>query len=110
MELIRKKIKIYRKSNGDCPFLGWLELRHRVQSRLARVSIGNLGAFKILGNDIGELKFTFGSGYRIYYTEMDEVIMLLLCARDKATQKKDIKLAKTYLKDYLQGENHGEEH
>ena len=108
----RKTIEIYQKENGDCPFISWLEsldtaVRHRIQSRLARVTLGNLGEYKILSDSISELKFNFGSGYRIYYTEMDNVIVLLLCAGDKKTQSKDIKLAKEYLKDYLEGENHG---
>ncbi len=59
------------------------------------------------GDGINELKFKFGSGYRIYYSELDDVIVLLLCAGDKKTQSKDIKLAKEYLIDYLKGENHG---
>ncbi|CEG62166.1 hypothetical protein [Legionella micdadei] len=47
-EIKRKTIKIYQKDNGDCPFILWLEsldaaIRHRIQSRLARVAIGNSG-------------------------------------------------------------------
>ena len=58
----RKTIKIYQKDNGDCPFIVWLEsldptIRHRVQSRLARVVTGNFGEYKILGDGINELKF-----------------------------------------------------
>lgn len=108
----RKTIKIYQKDNGDCPFVAWLEsldstIRHRIQSLLARVAIGNLGDYKILAENISELIFKFGSGYRIYFIELDDVIVLLLCGGDKKTQTKDIKLAKTYLNDYLQGEDHG---
>jgi putative addiction module killer protein len=111
-EIKRKTIKIYQKDSGECPFISWLEsldaaIRHRIQSRLARVAVGNLGEYKVLGDGVGELKFKFGAGYRIYYSEMNDVIVLLLCAGDKKTQNKDIKLAKEYLKDYLQGENHG---
>lgn len=82
-------------------------IRHRIKSRLARIVIGNLGEYKILGDGINELKFKFGSGYRIYYSKLDDVIVLLLCAGDKKTQSKDIKLAKEYLNDYLEGENYG---
>jgi putative addiction module killer protein len=111
-EIKRKAIKVYQKDNGDCPFISWFEsldatIRHSIKSRLARIAIGNLGEYKILVDGISELKFKFGSGYRIYYSELDDVIVLLLCAGDKKTQSKDIKLAKEYLKDYLEGENHG---
>jgi putative addiction module killer protein len=60
-----------------------------------------------LGDGIKELKFNFGSGYRIYFSEVRGVILLLLCGGDKKTQTKDINLAKEYLIDYLQGEHHG---
>jgi len=111
-EIKRKTIKIYQKDNGDCPFILWLEsldtaIRHRVQSRLARVSIGNLGEYKNLSDGISELKFKFGSGFRIYYSELDDVIVLLLCAGDKKTQNKDINLAKEYLKNYLGADDYG---
>lgn len=111
-EIKRKTIKIYQKDNEDSPFISWLEsldaaIRHRIKSRLARIAIGNLGECKILGDGISELKFKFGSGCRIYYSALDDVIVLLLCAGDKKTQRKDITLAKEYLKDYLEGENHG---
>ncbi len=111
----RKIIKIYQKDNGESPFIDWLEslditIKHRIQSRLARVAIGNLGEYKLLGDNIHELKFKFGSGYRIYYSELDDVILLLLCAGDKKTQSKDIKMAKDYLRDYLEGESHGQKY
>jgi putative addiction module killer protein len=111
-EIKRKTIKIYQSDGGESPFVSWLEsldttVRYRIKSRLARVALGNLGDYKILGDGVSELKFKFGSGYRIYYSELDDVIVLLLCAGDKTTQNKDIKLAKKYLNDYLQGENHG---
>lgn len=111
-EIKRKAIKIYQKTSGDCPFISWIEsldttIRHRIKSRLARIAIGNLGDYKSLGDGVNELRFAFGSGYRIYYSELNNVILLLLCAGDKKTQGHDIKVAKEYLKDYLEGDNHG---
>lgn len=104
-----KIIKMYQRNDGDCPVLSWLEsldhsIRYRIKARLARVSLGNFGEYKILGDGISELKFKFGSGYRIYYGEVDGAIILLLCGGDKKTQKQDIKMAKKYLNDYLQGD------
>jgi len=45
-----------------------------------------------------ELRLKFGAGYRIYYTETDDIIILILCAGDKSTQDKDIKKAQDILK------------
>ena len=108
-EIKKRTIKLYQKDNGECPVIEWLEslddsIRYRVKSRLARVSLGNLGEYKMLGDSLGELKFKFGSGYRVYFGEFEGEIILLLCGGDKATQKKDIKLAKEYLADYARGD------
>lgn len=71
--------------------------RNRVLARLARLEENNYGDYKKLDDEIYELRFKFGSGYRIYFTEIDNVIILLLNAGDKSTQSKDIKKAKEYL-------------
>lgn len=112
MDKIKKRnIKIYQLNDGKCPFTNWLEaldntVRYRIKSRLARVALGNLGEYKILGSGINELKFTFGAGYRIYYAEINNEIILLLAGGDKKTQVKDINLAKQYLQDYLGDQNY----
>lgn len=64
------------------------------------------GDYKIIDNDIKELRFKFGSGYRIYFHETNNTIILLLCAGDKSTQSKDIQTAKEYLKIW-KGQNNG---
>lgn len=114
-EIQRKTITMYQADNGECPVVSWLEsldssTRYRIKSRLARVALGNLGDYKMLGNSLGELRFKFGAGYRIYFGEINGEIILLLCGGDKGTQKKDIKIARHYLDDYLQGDNHGQKH
>lgn len=111
-EIKRRIIKMYQRDNGDCPVVSWLEsldsiVRQPIKSRLTRVELGNFGDYKILGEGVSELKFHFGSGYRIYFSEIDDVIVLLLCSGDKKTQNNNIKLAEAYLKDYLQEEDHG---
>ena len=71
----------------------------RIYKRLERLQEGNFGDFKVIDEEISELRFTFGSGYRIYFTEQDEIIVLLLSAGNKSTQSKDIQKAKMYLKE-----------
>lgn len=103
---LKKQIEVYIESNGQSPFINWLEaldppVRFRVKERLDRVALGNLGDYKQINKDIFELRLTFGAGYRIYFYKEDNKIILLLSGGNKSTQKKDIKKAMSYLNDYL---------
>ena len=90
------------------PAIEWLKgidttFRRRINSRLTRiVENGNFGDFKQLDDNISELRFNFGSGYRIYFSEIGDIIILLLCAGDKKLQSNDIKKAKEYLEIWRQ--------
>lgn len=100
-----KKIEIYERENGKRPVAIWMsslsrDFIKRVTQRLIRVENGNYGDFKKIDNEISELRFKFGSGYRIYFSEEENVIVLLLTAGDKSTQQRDIEKAKEYLNDW----------
>ena len=77
-------------------------VRYRIKERLDRVAIGNIGDHEPVGNGVMELRLHFGSGYRIYYGEDGEEIILLLCGGDKSSQAKDIKKAHLFWRDYLE--------
>ena len=64
------------------------------------VEQGHFGDCKSVGDGISELRFFFGSGYRVYLAEASCDIILLLTGGDKATQTKDIQKAKAYWKAY----------
>lgn len=72
----------------------------RVQSRLTRLLENNFGDHKKIDNEISELRLKFGSGYRIYYTEIDNIIILIMNGGDKSTQSKDIEKAKNILQEW----------
>ena len=74
-------------------------LRGRIASRLDRLSFGNAGDVKPVGNGISELRIDYGPGYRIYFKQQDSIIILLLCGGDKSTQAKDIRIAKQLLEE-----------
>ena len=63
------------------------------------------GDFKSVGEGVFELRLFFGPGYRIYYAEDGDIIVLILCAGKKGSQEKDIKQAKKFWKDYLERKN-----
>lgn len=58
------------------------------------------GDYKKLSDDISELRFTFGKGYRIYYTEENNKIILLINGGDKSKQSKDIEKAQELLEQW----------
>ena len=76
------------------------QIKVRIQSRLTRLLENNFGDYKKIDNEISELRSKFGSGYRLYYTEIDNVIVLLINGGDKSTQSKDIKKAKLLLQEW----------
>jgi len=81
-------------------FAKWLrdlkDLRGRAKifDRLDRLADGNPGNARSVGAGIVELKIDYGPGYRVYYVQRGEFLILLLCGGDKSTQDKDIQRAK----------------
>ena len=61
---------------------------------------GNYGDFKSLKDGVFELRLMFGSGYRVYFAEDGNDVVLLLIGGDKSSQKNDIQKAKEYWKEY----------
>lgn len=72
----------------------------KIDIRIARLRLGNFGDAKSVAQGVYELRVHFGPGYRIYYGLEGDKIVLLLCGGEKKTQKKDIKKAKAFWKDY----------
>ena len=65
----------------------------RIQARIDRVEDGNFGDCKSVGEGVSELRFFFGSGFRVYYCQRGEQIVILLAGGDKSSQDSDIKTA-----------------
>lgn len=81
-------------------FSEWLEgLKDRrgagvIASRIHRLSLGNKGNFRAVGEGVSELKVDFGPGYRVYFLERVGSVIILMCGGDKSSQNRDIVLAK----------------
>jgi putative addiction module killer protein len=67
--------------------------RARVQVRVDRLAHGSPGQHRVLTDGVRELKIDFGPGYRVYYTEREGVLIVLLAGGDKSSQQKDIRTA-----------------
>ena len=105
------ELREYLSENGQSPFDNWLiglrdiKARARIDTRLNRASLGNLGDYASIGGGVFELRIFYGPGYRVYYSLERENVMMLLFGGTKDTQRRDIKVAKTNLKDYRKRES-----
>ena len=102
----KKEIIIYEAKNGKAPFEEWLENlkdkigRAKIRVQIDRLEQGNMGKCASVGQGVSELKINFGPGYRVYFGQDGEVLVVLLCGGDKATQRKNINKAQLYWLDY----------
>ena len=77
-------------------FRAWLEElrdvrgRARIQARIDRLSLGNPGDVRPVGSGVSELRIDYGPGYRVYFTQRDEDLIVLLAGGKKDTQTRDI--------------------
>jgi putative addiction module killer protein len=72
-----------------------LRARARIQARLDRLSLGNPGDVRPVGSGVSELRIDYGPGYRVYFIQCGENLIVLLAGGDKDTQAKDIAQAIT---------------
>lgn len=101
-----RQIIIYQNLSGREPFTDWLNslrdptTRRRILRRLRTLELGHYGDVKPLGNGINELRFFFGAGYRVYFGEDGDTLVILLCGGDKDSQSRDIQRANLYWQEY----------
>lgn len=67
--------------------------RARVQVRIDRLSLGNPGDAKPVGEGVSELRIDYGPGYRVYFVQRGATLIVLLAGGDKSTQARDIAAA-----------------
>ncbi|MCK9508872.1 MAG: type II toxin-antitoxin system RelE/ParE family toxin [Pigmentiphaga sp.] len=87
-------------------YLKWLS---RLRSRQAKVAVirrvnrieqGNFGDHKFCRDGVWELRVDVGPGYRVYYAQAGQRIVLLLCGGEKRKQNADIDRAVRYWQDW----------
>lgn len=67
----------------------------RIAQRLVRLQSGLLGDVKPVGDGISELRIDYGPGYRVYFVQRGQVLIILLCGGDKGSQSRDISRARS---------------
>jgi|SRR5208282_13766 len=101
----RREIRIFETKDGRIPFGEWMDelegsrVYAIILNRLDRVENGNLGDCHPVGEGVSELRIDFGPGYRIYFGQ-DADLIVLLGGGTKRTQADDIKRAKRRWKEY----------
>ena len=86
-------------------FAKWLDGLHdiraraRILVRIERLTAGNPGDVKAVGEGVSELRIDYGPGYRVYYKKHGRKVVILLAGGDKRTQAKDIKTALCLVKN-----------
>ena len=71
----------------------------RINIRIRRLSLGNAGDVKPVGEGVSELRVDHGPGYRVYFVQKANVYIVLLAGGDKSTQEKDIRKAKALARE-----------
>jgi len=78
----------------------------KIKTRLARVRPGKFGNARPVGESAQELKIDYGPGYRVYFGQSGNELVILLCGGDKGNQDANIKTAKEYWATYKREKGH----
>jgi putative addiction module killer protein len=95
-------VEVWRSATFD-RWLGKLKDRRavaRILVRIDRLALGNPGDVRSVGDGVSELKIDHGPGYRVYFAQRGQTLVLLLCGGDKSTQSADITTAKKILTEW----------
>lgn len=90
-------------------FSNWLRklndhnARARIQIRIRRLSLGNFGDIKPVGEGVSELRIDYGPGYRVHLQRRGNLLVLLLAGSSKKTQQADIAKAKKLAQEAQNG-------
>ncbi|QVM90049.1 type II toxin-antitoxin system RelE/ParE family toxin [Pseudomonas entomophila] len=74
--------------------------RARIVARTNRLKEGLAGDVSPVGHGMSELRVHYGPGYRVYFHQCGDTLIILLCGGDKGSQQRDIKAARQILQSW----------
>ena len=95
-----KTLREYVTPDGQNHFAGWfnalrdIRAKASILARLARIREGNVGDCKTVGGGVQEMRIDFGPGYRVYFGQNGDTLVILLSGGDKSGQARDIETAR----------------
>ncbi len=106
-------VREFLTTEGESPYRRWLDtldvqVRARIQARIFRFELGNLGDYKSVGDGVLEARLDFGPGYRVYFGLVGTAVVLLLLGGDKGSQARNIRKAKRHWAHFLEETKHGQ--
>jgi putative addiction module killer protein len=89
-------IELFKSATFDAWFddLRDANAKARIAVRIRRLSLGNPGDAKPVGDGVSEMRIDYGPGYRVYFVRRGAFVAILLSGGDKSSQDRDIAAAK----------------
>jgi putative addiction module killer protein len=106
LEATPREILLYETEDSRVPFSEWMDglegqpIYASIMARLGRVEQGNLGDHRSVGEGVSEFRFDVGPGYRVYFGQDGDFLVVLLVGGTKGTQRSDIRKAQEYWRNY----------
>lgn len=98
-------MRSFVERSGRAPVENWLasldrQAQAKVAIALSRLARGNRSHVKGVGDGVAELRLNWGPGYRIYFGQDGEILVILLAGGTKKRQGEDIAAAKARWAEY----------
>jgi putative addiction module killer protein len=71
----------------------------RIEARIRRLSLGNFGDVRPVGEGVSEMRIDYGPGYRVYFVQRGAALVVLLAGGDKRTQDRDVTIARALARE-----------
>lgn len=99
------EIKEFLDGRGGSPFASWFDdldaqAAAKVTVALTRMERGNLSNAKGVGGGVQEYRIDWGPGYRVYFGQDGDTLIILLCGGTKRRQQDDIAAAQAHWAEY----------